>query len=182
MLGIKRPASVLKLLPVVLLTVCTAAQADWTFRNDNGGDGYIVGSVPSFTLFGSDNGTVATEVDSAAVYEQVFNSATSLTFHWTYTTQDLSGSYWDPAGYLLNGNFVQLSTDVEGGPGDGNGSGTTTVAIAANDSFGWYVYSPDSLDGRAMLAVSVVPEPSTGLLAAAGLAMLLGLRRRTRRA
>lgn len=183
MMGIQRPASLLKLVPALLFAVCSStAQADWTFLNDNGGDGSLVGAVPSFTLYGSDNGTELEPVDSAAIYYQVFDSATTLSFTWTYVSQDCCGSYWDPAGYLLNGNFVQLSTDVEGGPGDGNGSGMTTVAIAANDSFGWYVYSPDSLDGRAMLTVTVIPEPSTALMAASGLALLLVRRRHVRRA
>jgi hypothetical protein len=68
------------------------------------------------------------------------------------------------------------------------GSGTATVALAAGDSFGWFVDSNDNFWGAANLAitasnssVSAVPEPSNFVV----LSTLLGagalLRRRSAR-
>jgi hypothetical protein len=150
----------------------SAANAAWTFSDVNGGAS-ISGSYPSFTITGSDND----QGPDSARYTQTFASATTLTFSWSYATEDCCGAFWDPAGFILNGVETQLS--VNGGVGEGS-YGTATVNIAAGDTFGWYVDSPDSIEGSGILSVNVstVPEPTNVLLMLAGVGALAAVRRR----
>lgn len=158
----------------VLAMAVSASAGAYTLSNSNAGDGSVTGSYPSFTLIGADNGASGNYTD----YSQVIAMAQSLSFSWTYTTNDCCGAQWDPAGYKINGVDFQLSP-ASSVPGY-SGSGSTTVMLAAGDTFGWYVYSPDSLEGRAMLEVSVnaVPEPETYAMLLAGLGMLGYMARR----
>lgn len=153
----------------------SGAQAAYSFTDVNGG-GSISGAYPAFTITGSDNGNGA---DSAR-YTQIFTAAETVSFAWSYATQDCCGGYWDPAGYTLNGSEIQLSTDGVAGQGS---SGTFSVAVNAGDTFGWYVDSIDSVAGPAELTVTIagaVPEPASVLLLMAGLATV-GFSSRRRR-
>ena len=99
-----------------------------------------------------------------------------LTFNWTYTTNDCCGAHWDPAGYVINDVFTQLSADVQGGVGAGNGSGVVTLNVLAGQDFGFFVNSIDAIQGRADIAVNgmtgAVPEPSTWAMMLIGFAGL----------
>ena len=163
-------------LGALLATAVNASASTYSLTNSNGGDGYITGYYPTFTLYGADNSARQNFTD----YSTVFTTAQSFKFSWTYTTNDCCGSVWDPAGYKVNGVIHQLS------PADSDvgysGSGVTMVTLAAGDTFGWYVYSQDSSLGRGLLEVSVtaVPEPETYAMLLAGLGVLgYAPRRRT---
>ena len=155
---------------VLCLAMPAVSHADtYTLTNSNGGDGYIVGSAPSFQLFGADN-------DAGAIYTAYTTTASAaetVNFDWSYTTFDTAGSYWDPAGYVLNGVYTQLSTN-------GDTSGTRSVNLLAGDTFGFYVYSVDSVAGRGELYVNMAPtpEPSSLLLLSSGLLGMAGIVRR----
>lgn len=161
---------------VLCLAMPAVSHADtYTLTNSNGGDGYIVGSAPSFQLFGADN-----EVGSNyTTYTTTASAAETVNFDWSYTTFDSDGSVWDPAGYLLNGVYTQLSTNGDIG-GQFDTSGTTSVNLLAGDTFGFYVYSADSVAGRGELDVNMAPtpEPSSLLLLGSGLLGLAGVVRR----
>ena len=88
-----------------------------------------------------------------------------------YTTNDCCGSAWDPAGYILNGVYNQLSVDQYGPPGTGNTGGYITLNILAGQTYGAYVYSLDSIQGRADISLSV-PEPATWAMMLVGFAGL----------
>lgn len=154
------------------LSFSSAANAAYTFSDVNGG-GSIAGTYPSFTITGSDNN----KGQDSAQYTQFFASATSVSFTWSYTTQDCCGGFWDPAGYILNGVETQLS--LNGNVGQGS-SGSATVSIAAGDTFGWYVDSPDSIQGPGAITINAaaVPEPANVLLMLAGMGAFAALRRR----
>lgn len=150
----------------------TASASPWALSNSNGGDGFVTLTPSGFDLFGADNGVGP----NYTTYTSTFASATTVTFQWSYITNDCCGSFWDPAGYVLNGVYTQLSTDDFVG-GQINSSGVTSVAVNAGDTFGWYVFSQDSILGRGELDV-VVPEPASMSLVVTGLLGFLASRRR----
>jgi len=152
------------------------AVGNWgtTLTNSDGGVNTALAPT-SITLTGGDN-------QSGAFGETLFSitmpTNTTLTFGWTYKTFDCCGSFWDPAGYEINGTEYQLSppSSVAGF----SGSGVTTVNLTAGQQFGFYVDTADNFAGPATLSVGATeaPEPSSFALLAAGLLGLAGLFRR----
>jgi len=161
------------------LSVSTASAVSFgsfTLSNSNSGDGFVTGSYPNLTVSGADNGASANDT----FYTATVTAGGSLAFDWNYVTNDCCGAGWDPAGYVLNGTKTQLSANVFGSPGTGNGSGSTSVLLNSGDIFGWYVYSPDSIQGRGNLTVTSVPEPETYGMMLVGLGLMGFMVRRRR--
>lgn len=158
--------------------IAPQAQAAFVLANSNGGDGYVVGSYPTFDLFGADNGAS----NNYTTYTDTFATGGTISYAWTYTTNDCCGAAWDPGGYVLNGAYTQLSPDVFGPPGTGDSSGILTVTINPGDTFGFYVFSPDSIEGRGDIAVTLarVPEPASLAILGAALGGFSLIRRRRR--
>ena len=123
------------------------ASAAYAFSNENSAaDGSISGSYPAFTITGSDNGAG----ENTAFYTQTFTSSQVVTFTWQYASADSETDY-DPAGWILDGVETQLSINGDMGT---TSSGTTSVTVHMGDTFGFYVYSIDSLYGAGMLAIN----------------------------
>jgi len=163
------------------------ASADsFTLTNDNGGDGFVNTSAGGFDLFGSNNGTLPHLISNNTDYVATASSNETLSLHWSYTTNDCCGSFWDPAGYIVNGVRTQLSIDSDPSlitPGVFNSSGTLLLSLLAGDTYGFYVFSADSISGRADIAVTglaTTPVPAALPLFASALAGLgfLGWRRK----
>lgn len=153
-----------------------ANAATWTLTNTNGGDGFVNAIPGGFDLFGADNGVGATSTTNLAVA----SVATTVTYNWVYTTNDCCGSVYDPAGYVINDVFTQLSIDSSAGPGAGDASGSITLNVGAGQDYGFYVNSTDSILGRADIAVTAVPEPASWALMMVGVGALGFALRRSR--
>jgi len=146
----------------------------FTLNNDNGGDGYVVAIPGGFDLFGADNGFG----NNYTTYTATAATSETLTYNWTYTTNDCCGAGWDPGGYVINGVYTALSPYVFGPQGTGDSSGVVTLTVLAGQNYGFYVYSPDSCCGRGDIAVNATPLPAALPMFAAGLGLVGWLARR----
>jgi hypothetical protein len=152
------------------LGIAGVAKAD-TFTLDQDflpGDGFVVVTPGGFNLFGSDNSDTTGCVPCSlnTTYTAVAGADETLTFNWAYTTHDDNGSAQDPAGYVINGVFTQLSTDnLSFTSGEFNTSGSVTLTLSANDTYGFYVNTLDNFGGRGEIdvaAAAAVPGPIVG--------------------
>jgi hypothetical protein len=151
------------------------AQAAFVLANTNGGDGFVtLGAPGSFTLFSADNGVGA----ASTTFTNIASLSRLVTYNFVYTTNDRDGSDFDPAGYVVDGVFTQLSTS--GLPNGGSNGGTVTFSVLAGQSYGFYVNATDSQLGRGNISVSAVPEAATWMLMISGFGMVgVAARRRT---
>jgi hypothetical protein len=148
------------------------------FINIGGGDGtFAFGPAPFFgTITGPNNGAAG----SIAQYTGVALLGGLFDVFWEYTTFDADGSLFDPAGYVLNGVYTQLT--VDGLPFGSTQSGSFSINLAAGDEFGFYVSTTDGFVGPATLSFGqgVIPEPGTWAMMIAGFG-LVGFAARRRR-
>jgi len=170
--------SIYKVLLVATMLLNTSiASAAYVVTNSNSGaftPGSVFDSIPNFTLASSYNASAPSP--NTVAYTDTFLSDTTLSFDWAYAIIDSRGSTFDKAGYVLNNTFTQLSTDGQLGSFNTIQSGSVLISIMANDIFGWYIDSVDSLDGFAALRVtnysaapSAVPVPAALPLMASAL-------------
>ena len=186
-----------RLIQILFVTVCVSTLAgattifsgnftgafdpsNWALANDNGGDGYlVVNSSTSVSVYGADNGAGggAGGLGNYTTFLIAAPSSGTVDVNWLYSTYDCCGSRWDPAGYQINGVSYQFT--VDNGDAGVPQTGTTSFAVTAGDTFGFYVFSPDSIQGRGEITIlEGVPEPSTAGYFAGGLAALWFARRR----
>jgi hypothetical protein len=80
---------------------------NWTTTLSNSDGGVNTAGAPaSIIVTGGDNGSFTW---GETLFSITVPTTTTLTFGWTYTTYDGGGSYWDPAGYEIDGTEYQLS-------------------------------------------------------------------------
>ena len=99
-------------------------------------------------------------------------SDATISFSWSYHTNDVDGPTFDPFFYL-NGGLTQLTNS--GGPN--SQSGSFSALVSAGDIFGFNQHSLDSIFGSATTTISnfnvtPVPEPETYAMLLAGLSLL----------
>lgn len=143
----------------------------------NGGDGSFnfAGAPNSIVLTGSDTGSG--EPIYTLVTWSITSALTDLSFFWSYRTFDADGPSYDPAGYIINGDFFQLSNNNGADTQSGIVSG---LNLDVGDEFGFYVFATDDIAGPAQLTIGAIPEPGTFGLLGLGLAGALLLGRRAR--
>ena len=156
------------------------APANWTTTNTNADGSVNSASAPaSITITGGNNGSgLAGTTD----FTRAAQTTGIVSFNWSYTTTDggdpsfPNGS--DPAGYLLNGVFFQLTVG-QTSPQSGT---NVTFNVTAGQIFGFRVRTEDNGFGPGVFTISnfsqAVPEPSTFLLLAPGIGIFWLLRRR----
>jgi hypothetical protein len=117
-------------------------------------------------VFGADNGVGG----NYTTYTAVASKAMTINLDYQYTTYDCCGSYWDPAGYVINGVYTQLSPGSSA-PLYQSPWSKLSFSVNAGDTYGVYVYSVDSILGRGEIAVAA-PEASTWAMMMLGFAGL----------
>jgi hypothetical protein len=137
------------------ITTCSAdfsgayAPANFTFFNSAGGSGSINTSAApaSITITGSDGGA---QVPYYSLYSATAVSTGTLTFNWSYHSNDTSqDSTYDPASFKLGTNLSLLTT------GSGiNQNGTGSYHITNGTLFGFQVDTTDNYGGAGILTIS----------------------------
>ena len=170
---------------IMIIALMTAGQAhaafvdaydvdNWT-SNVNGGAIDTSGAPNTVVLTSSDNGGGNLNQDFTVT--AVANGTVS--FDWSYATNDGDGSIYDPFGFLYNGVFTQLTTN-----GVFSESGSFVFTVFAGDIFGFRANSVDSIFGAATTTISnfngpsQVPLPGAIWLIGAPLMGLLGKKRK----
>jgi len=120
------------------------APANWNF-NANGGNGSYSfdGANESLTLTGSDESGPGGNINTELCVNVVFDGI--IQFNWNYNTSDVDGPSFDPFGYTINGNFVQLSNNA----GGSSQSGVATINVSAGDVFCFVANTSDDCCGSA---------------------------------
>lgn len=139
------------------------ATSNWTINAPSNATITISGTAPNNTIIlssknnggGLSNTTFTITADPSAAV------ASTVSFNWSYLTEDVDGSTFDPFGYVLNGNFFQLTAN--GRPRLSTQSGTARFLVQPGDVFGFNQRSTDSQLGRGITNVSgfsIVAVPS----------------------
>lgn len=128
------------------------AEENWNVET-NGGDGFVIFFGADFVNVLGDNSEAGAR-DTAVTIEIPCDG--SVNFDWFYQTQD-TGPAFDPAGYLLNGVFNQITDNA----GSDFQSGLEDVAVQQGDIFGFIVHSNDGVKGPAQLTVTPYGFPPT---------------------
>jgi hypothetical protein len=169
--------------------------ANWTTTVTPGSDAAVSTSLAplSLTLTSGDNG-IGLGFYSIVSFTIPVAATGILSFHWDYDTYDVDGSEYDPFGYLLNGVFTPLTTDLL----FVHQSGDVLLPVSIGDIFGFQQDATDSIEGSGVTTISAfsghvaavpvvaipvaaVPEPATFGLMTLGLIGFVcqALRRKT---
>ncbi|NEO98067.1 MAG: PEP-CTERM sorting domain-containing protein [Symploca sp. SIO2E9] len=189
-------ASAASLIGVAALLGANPAQAsgfsgsynpsNWDFSNLNA-DGFVdtTNAPSSITLTGGNNGSGFSGQTS---YTTTSLANGLVSFNWNYITTDVDGPFWDPFGFIVNGNFTLLSKD-NGGFLQSNIFSTT---VNKGDIFGFAIDTVDNIFGAASVTISdfnapeaeSVPEPASllGLLTVGALGAGSVLKRKKQQA
>ena len=113
--------------------------ANWTLTLSAGSNGFVdtTGAPVFIELWGSDNNTFSPQTTD---YTAVITCDGNVRFDWIYATFDEDGSSFDPAGYLINGAFTQVTADGSFAIQNGN---VFLGGLDIGDVFGWRVLATD---------------------------------------
>lgn len=106
----------------------------------------VAGSITIFSNVEVEGGDNGSNSQGQTYFTVAINNPATLALNWNYTTTDNDGASYDPFGYYLNGDFVQLSDDN----GDDSQSGSFTLILNPGDVFGPQVNTVDNIVGSAV--------------------------------
>ena len=126
------------------------APGNWT-TTTNGGDGSVntAGAPASISLTSSDTDSFANKF---VHFEVDIICDTTVEFDWDYATNDVDGSSFDPANYLINGAHTQITSNSL--PQFGVEAGSESVSVSAGDTFGLGITAIDDQLGRATIVIT----------------------------
>ncbi len=165
-------------------------------NSDPRGDGYVTGgpgTYDAFDLFGADDGAqyVDGPFENLTTYTQTAAGGHTYLATFTYTTDDFSGPFWDPAGVVVGDKYTQLSPNILFASNTtlpapvSYGPYTYRFYVPTGETWGFFVYSYDSLGGRGDIAVTLtdsIPEPGAWALMLLGVGGIGAMARNRRRA
>lgn len=123
--------------------------ANWTIVVESSQNGYVdVMSDQQVMLVSADSSSCLGD-GSFVLYQITVPTDAFINFDWNFITVDIDGPALDPFGYMLNGNFQQL-TDNGGANAQ---SGNQTVLVQAGDVFAFAQFSTDCILGTGATTV-----------------------------
>lgn len=130
------------------------ATGNWTINATPNASVTVSGTAPNntITLNGRNSGSGLSNTTFTIVADPSAPVASTVFFNWSYLTQDRDGSTFDPFGYVLNGNFFQLTAN--GRPRNSTQTGSISFIVQPGDVFGFNQRSVDSQLGRGITNVS----------------------------
>lgn len=146
--------------------------SNWTSTLTGDGSIDTSGAPGSISMTSNDDGGGSTNQDFTIDAQK----DAPVSFYWYFETTDVDGSGFDPFGFLLNGDFTQLTNSG----GDDIQSGYASFDVLAGDIFGFRAHASDSAFGAATTTINefMVPEPANLALLGFGLLGFAALRRR----
>ena len=148
--------------------------SNWTTQS--GGGSVDTSGAPSYIVeLSSNKGTGHQDATNFIIKAA---KASYITFDWMYRTKDEDGSTYDPFGFLVGGEFKQLTVDGVKEPQ----SGSASFSVNAGEWFGFSQRTEDASLGPAATKISkftaTVPAPGTIALLGIGLLGLASARRK----
>jgi hypothetical protein len=151
----------------ILLWCSTASALTWSFAQSGYAEGAAISGSFTGVDINLDNRISASDGEVSAF--SVSFSGNSVVDAWTGALADLSGLVYDVGTPFLGDDPAELITVVV----NGGFAGAFLNGETKNDLFGGRVGFNSTVDNSAsMIAVTLVPEPSSALLIAIGLAGL----------
>ncbi len=146
------------------------AVANWTLSDNAGGSVDTSNAPAAITLTSGNN-----QVPGDTFFTITAPSAETISFDWSYTTNDITGiSAFDSFGYVLNGVVTTLINPLQD-PTIPSQSGSALFTVNAGDVFGFDANTFDGYNGSSVTVVSgfsAVPLPGAVWLFTAAIAGL----------
>ncbi len=154
----------------------------WTEVSD-GGSIDTSNAPNSITITGHDitetSPGIPADISAATGFFIQASSDGTVTFDWSFTSQDIDGSLADFFSWILITTPTQLTIADES---LFTQSGSESFAVMKGDTFGFNIFSDDSKGGSASVTISnftaPVPVPAAAWLFGSGLIGLIGMRRK----
>lgn len=126
--------------------------SDWMLMNDQGANGSVdYSGVPGrIVLIGSDSISSSSSLNTKYCFQIPDTFPATISFDWSYTTQDMGGPNNDPFGYSINEMFTQLTDNM----GPNNQSGYAIVMLNAGDVFCFVAQTTNNTGGSALTTIS----------------------------
>lgn len=132
------------------------AEENWTIDLQGGSVEFDI-SGNTLTMVSADDTGNSFATQTTACISKTFEEQTNVYFTWSYTSNDVDSPFYDPFGYQVNGNFVQL-TDNDGANVQ---TGIEIVNLSPNSEF-TFCFNQQSTDQDAGNATTIISDFKVG--------------------